>query len=73
MATIALMGVQFAPRDASVKRTVDSNLVVTSKSPAIVFHSSTKVPDTEAAISTPAIAFQFALECGANHIAMTHL
>ncbi|KAF9965228.1 hypothetical protein BGZ70_005201 [Mortierella alpina] len=56
MATIALMDVYFAPRDASVKRTVDSNLVVTSESPAIVFHSSTKelqkAPITGAILAT---------------------
>ncbi|KAF9986003.1 hypothetical protein BGZ75_002301 [Mortierella antarctica] len=56
MATIALMDVQFAPREASVKRTVDSNLVVTSGSPAIVFHSSTKelqrAPMTGAVLAT---------------------
>ncbi|KAF9566459.1 hypothetical protein EC968_003732 [Mortierella alpina] len=56
MATIALMDLQFAPRDASVKRTVDSNLVVSSGSPAIVFHSSTKelqrAPVTGAVLAT---------------------
>ncbi|KAF9956207.1 hypothetical protein BGZ72_002927 [Mortierella alpina] len=56
MATIALMDVHFAPRDASVKRTVDSNLVVTSESPAVVFHSSTKelqkAPITGAVLAT---------------------
>ncbi|KAG0334848.1 hypothetical protein BG004_000243 [Podila humilis] len=42
MATIALLDIEFKPKDASIKRSVEQNLVVSSPSPAIVFHSSTK-------------------------------
>ncbi|KAF9930409.1 hypothetical protein FBU30_000540 [Linnemannia zychae] len=42
MATLALLDVTFRPKDASVARSADQNLVVTSQTPAIVFHSSTK-------------------------------
>ncbi|KAG0364889.1 hypothetical protein BGZ54_007046, partial [Gamsiella multidivaricata] len=42
MATIALLGVTFKPKEAIVKRSVDHSLTVSSLSPAIVFHSSTK-------------------------------
>ncbi|KAI8597784.1 hypothetical protein EDD21DRAFT_384542 [Dissophora ornata] len=42
MATIALLDVTFRPRDVSATRSADHNLVVSSQSPAIVFHSSIK-------------------------------
>ena len=42
MATLALLDVTFKPKDASIRRSVDRNLVISSTSPAIVFHSSTK-------------------------------
>ncbi|KAF9581605.1 hypothetical protein BGW38_001324, partial [Lunasporangiospora selenospora] len=43
MATLALMDVEFTPKDVLVTRSADRNLVVSSRSPAVVFHSSTKV------------------------------
>ncbi|KAG0252299.1 hypothetical protein BG011_007080 [Mortierella polycephala] len=42
MATIALLDVTFQPKAASLTRSATQNLVVSSQSPAIVFHSSTK-------------------------------
>ncbi|KAG0300551.1 hypothetical protein BGZ98_009091 [Dissophora globulifera] len=42
MATIALLDVTFRPTDVSLGRAADQNLVISSQSPAIVFHSSTK-------------------------------
>lgn len=42
MATIALLDVDFRPKDATIKRSIEQNLVVSSQSPAVVFHSSTK-------------------------------
>ncbi|KAG0092081.1 hypothetical protein BGZ92_010913 [Podila epicladia] len=42
MATIALLDVDFHPKDATIKRSIEQNLVVSSLSPAVVFHSSTK-------------------------------
>ncbi|KAG0370933.1 hypothetical protein BC939DRAFT_527666 [Gamsiella multidivaricata] len=42
MATIALLGLTFRPKDASLTRSAGQNLVVSSESPAIVFHSSIK-------------------------------
>ncbi|KAF9140561.1 hypothetical protein BGX30_006303 [Mortierella sp. GBA39] len=42
MATLALLDVSFRPKDASLTRSSDQNLVITSQAPAIVFHSSTK-------------------------------
>ncbi|KAF8982297.1 hypothetical protein BGZ46_001523 [Entomortierella lignicola] len=42
MATIALLDVTFQPKDALLTRTVTHNLVISSQSPAIIFHSSTK-------------------------------
>ncbi|KAF9215836.1 hypothetical protein BGZ59_000136 [Podila verticillata] len=42
MATIALLDVDFHPKDATIKRSIEQNLVVNSQSPAVVFHSSTK-------------------------------
>ncbi|KAF9139673.1 hypothetical protein BG015_001936 [Linnemannia schmuckeri] len=42
MATLALLDVTFRPKDASLTRSSDQNLVITSQAPAIVFHSSTK-------------------------------
>jgi len=56
MATLALLDVTFKPKDASIKRSVDRNLVIASSSPAIVFHSSTKeslqAPVTGSVIAT---------------------
>ncbi|GJJ76478.1 hypothetical protein EMPS_08837 [Entomortierella parvispora] len=56
MATLALLDVTFKPKDASIKRSADRNLVVASSSPAIVFHSSTKesyqTPMTGSVIAT---------------------
>jgi hypothetical protein len=43
MATLALLDVTFRPTETSVRRTPDRNLAISSKSPAIIFHSSTKV------------------------------
>jgi hypothetical protein len=43
MATIALLDMTFKPKDATITRSVDRDLVVSSASPAIVFHASTKV------------------------------
>ncbi|KAG0001469.1 hypothetical protein BGZ65_003457 [Modicella reniformis] len=42
MATIALLDVVFKPNEMYIKRSADRNLVVSSLSPAIIFHSSTK-------------------------------
>ncbi|KAF9179892.1 hypothetical protein BGZ50_006593 [Haplosporangium sp. Z 11] len=42
MATIALVDVAFKPKNVSISRSVDRNLVVSSLSSAVVFHSSTK-------------------------------
>ncbi|KAI1313408.1 hypothetical protein EDD11_002643 [Mortierella claussenii] len=42
MATLALLNVTFRPKETSVRRSVEGNLVVASLTPAIVFHSSTK-------------------------------
>ncbi|KAF8923577.1 hypothetical protein BGZ58_002779 [Dissophora ornata] len=42
MATIALLDVTFKPKEALIRRSIDRGLVVSSVSPAIVFHSSTK-------------------------------
>ncbi|KAF9361888.1 hypothetical protein BGX26_010291 [Mortierella sp. AD094] len=42
MATIALVDVTFQPKDALLARTANHNLVISSQSPAIIFHSSTK-------------------------------
>ncbi|KAG0277719.1 hypothetical protein BGZ95_005470 [Linnemannia exigua] len=42
MATLALLDVTFRPKETSVRRTQDRNLAISSKSPAIIFHSSTK-------------------------------
>ncbi|KAF9174046.1 hypothetical protein BGX21_000836 [Mortierella sp. AD011] len=42
MATIALVDVTFQPKDASLARTTNNNLVISSQSSAIIFHSSTK-------------------------------
>lgn len=42
MATIALLDVDFHPKDATIKRSIEQNLVVNSLSPAVVFHSTTK-------------------------------
>ncbi|KAI1295221.1 hypothetical protein EDD11_007941 [Mortierella claussenii] len=42
MATIALLDMAFRPKDALLTRSVDHNLVITSQSPAIAFHSSIK-------------------------------
>ncbi|KAG0198556.1 hypothetical protein BGX28_007992 [Mortierella sp. GBA30] len=42
MATIALLDVSFRPKEASLERTTDRSVIVSSLSPAIVFHSSTK-------------------------------
>ncbi|KAG0353115.1 hypothetical protein BG005_007528 [Podila minutissima] len=42
MATLALVDVTFKPKDTSLSRSADQNLVITSHSPSIVFHSSTK-------------------------------
>ncbi|KAF9321791.1 hypothetical protein BG003_011515 [Podila horticola] len=42
MATLALVEVAFKPKDISLSRSADQNLVITSHSPSIVFHSSTK-------------------------------
>jgi hypothetical protein len=42
MATLSLLDVTFKPKEASFQRSVDRNLIVTSSSPAIVFHSATK-------------------------------
>lgn len=42
MATIALLDVTFQPKDASLTRSSNQSLIVSSQSPAIVFHSSTK-------------------------------
>ncbi|KAF9086949.1 hypothetical protein BGX29_001134 [Mortierella sp. GBA35] len=42
MATLALLDLTFRPKETSVRRTPDHNLAISSKSPAIIFHSSTK-------------------------------
>ncbi|KAF9436213.1 hypothetical protein BGZ76_004566 [Entomortierella beljakovae] len=42
MATIALLDVSFRPKDALLSRSDTHNLVISSQSPAIIFHSSTK-------------------------------
>ncbi|OAQ30988.1 hypothetical protein K457DRAFT_136616 [Linnemannia elongata AG-77] len=42
MATLALLDVTFRPKGASLTRSPDQNLIITSQAPAIVFHSSTK-------------------------------
>lgn len=42
MATIALLDVTFRPKNASVTRSPNQDLIVSSRSPAVVFHSSTK-------------------------------
>ncbi|KAK3845352.1 MAG: hypothetical protein J3R72DRAFT_41348 [Linnemannia gamsii] len=42
MATLALLDVTFRPKETSVRRTQDRNLAISSQSPAIIFHSSTK-------------------------------
>ncbi|KAF9904971.1 hypothetical protein EC991_002153 [Linnemannia zychae] len=42
MATLALLDVTFRPKDASLTRSSDQNLVITSQAPAVIFHSSTK-------------------------------
>ncbi|KAG0380084.1 hypothetical protein BGX24_010303, partial [Mortierella sp. AD032] len=42
MATLALLDLAFRPKDASLTRSSDQSLVITSQTPAIVFHSSTK-------------------------------
>ncbi|KAF9179501.1 hypothetical protein BGZ51_006867 [Haplosporangium sp. Z 767] len=42
MATIALLDVTFQPKAVSLTRSATQSLVVSSQSPAIVFHSSTK-------------------------------
>ncbi|KAG0308260.1 hypothetical protein BGZ97_000117 [Linnemannia gamsii] len=42
MATLALLDLTFRPKETSVRRTQDRNLAISSKSPAIIFHSSTK-------------------------------
>ncbi|KAF9363998.1 hypothetical protein BGX34_002803 [Mortierella sp. NVP85] len=42
MATIALLDVTFKPKEPSLLRSPSQGLVVSSRSPAIVFHSSTK-------------------------------
>ncbi|KAF9371491.1 hypothetical protein CPC16_003032, partial [Podila verticillata] len=56
MATLALLDVTFKPKKASIRRSLDCNLIVTSPSPAIVFHSSTKellqIPLTGSMIAT---------------------
>ncbi|KAF9984495.1 hypothetical protein BGZ65_000276, partial [Modicella reniformis] len=42
MGTIALLDVVFRPKEASLTRSPDQGLIVSSRSPALVFHSSTK-------------------------------
>ncbi|KAF9960854.1 hypothetical protein BGZ72_005690 [Mortierella alpina] len=42
MATIALLDVIFRPKEATLNRASDHSLVVSTLSPAVVFHSSTK-------------------------------
>ncbi|KAF9991753.1 hypothetical protein BGZ80_005524 [Entomortierella chlamydospora] len=42
MATIAILGLTFDPKDASIGRAADRSFVVSSSSPAIIFHSSIK-------------------------------
>ncbi|KAF9378595.1 hypothetical protein CPB97_009481 [Podila verticillata] len=42
MATLALVDVTFKPKETSLSRSANQNLVITSHSPSIVFHSSTK-------------------------------
>ncbi|KAG0275558.1 hypothetical protein BGZ95_008650 [Linnemannia exigua] len=42
MATLALLDLTFRPKDASLTRSSGQSLVITSQTPAIVFHSSTK-------------------------------
>ncbi|KAF9986039.1 hypothetical protein BGZ75_002268 [Mortierella antarctica] len=42
MATIALLDVAFRPKEAVLNRASDQSLVVSTLSPAVVFHSSTK-------------------------------
>ncbi|KAG9065566.1 hypothetical protein KI688_001854 [Linnemannia hyalina] len=42
MATLALLDLTFKPKETHVRRTPDSNLAISSNSPAIIFHSSTK-------------------------------
>ncbi|KAF9927501.1 hypothetical protein FBU30_003218 [Linnemannia zychae] len=42
MATLALLDVTFKPKDTTIRRSQAGNLVITSKYPAIIFHSSTK-------------------------------
>jgi hypothetical protein len=43
MATIALLDVEFKPSEVRIQRSLDHNLSISSLSPALVFHSSTKV------------------------------
>ncbi|KAF9547416.1 hypothetical protein EC957_008425 [Mortierella hygrophila] len=42
MATLALLDLTFKPKETHVRRTPDRNLAISSNSPAIIFHSSTK-------------------------------
>ncbi|KAG0054186.1 hypothetical protein BGZ83_011796 [Gryganskiella cystojenkinii] len=42
MATLALLDVTFKPQDASMTRAADQSLIISSRSPAMVFHSSIK-------------------------------
>ncbi|KAF9201343.1 hypothetical protein BGZ59_002768 [Podila verticillata] len=42
MATLALVDVAFKPKETSLSRSANQTLVITSHSPSIVFHSSTK-------------------------------
>ncbi|KAG0347623.1 hypothetical protein BG004_007317 [Podila humilis] len=42
MATLALLDVTFKPKEITLVRSADQNLLVTAQSPSIVFHSSTK-------------------------------
>lgn len=43
MATLALLDVTFKPQEATLTRAADHSLVVSSRSPAVVYHSSIKV------------------------------
>ncbi|KAF9905186.1 hypothetical protein EC991_001949 [Linnemannia zychae] len=59
MATLALLDVTFRPKETSVRRTPDRNLAISSKSPAIIFHSSTKETKEPAATGSVLVTQQY--------------
>lgn len=63
MATLALLDVTFRPKDASLTRSSDQNLVITSQTPAIIFHSSIKELQTAPVTGTVLVTQQYFEQC----------